>query len=120
VEFDKGTQAILETVSNTDYDAVLRTPTTDEIGLLRVDLPRSITVSIGGHSWRRRSFGGDQIANYGIGRHCGAVRTIVAWKERLDQTLAAAKDHKLSATEPVRNIAQEQLDAVLGATRGAP
>lgn len=122
VGFDKDTRSLLEKIGNSDHDADLRTPTAGEIGLLRVDLPHSVTVSLGGHTWRRRRYysSGDPLADNGIGKFCGAAKTVAAWKGRLDLALAVAANHNPTADEPARNIAQEQLDAVLRmATRGA-
>lgn len=93
-------------------------PTADEIGTLRFDFPNHLTIAIALSRRYRHRYGYNmEVADMGIGRHCLAVNAVMAWRKRLDAVLEGADaEEMVGPPEPVRNHAQEQLEAVL---RGA-
>jgi len=71
------------------------------------------------YRWRSLSF-----EDCGIGKYVAAAKGAVDFKAQLDAALAAAKQPETMAEEPeeptaVRNLAQEQLEAVIRAAREA-
>lgn len=119
---DETTRQLLLRAKDSEACQTLRAPTTEEIGLLRFGFPGSLTIILSGHRIRRSRWYRQSTwepSDLGIGRFCDAVKTILAWRTRFDKAVSDVRAAEAAPPESVvipastRNLAQEQLDAVL-------
>jgi hypothetical protein len=128
VSIDEPTKQLLQRARDSESCQTLRAPTTEEIGLLRFSFPGHLTLVLSGHRMMRRSRWYQNkwdASDLGIGKFCGAVKATLAWKARFDKAVSDARAVEAAPPEPAiilppaRNLAQEQLDAVLRAAAEA-
>lgn len=127
ISIDEPTRQLLMRAKDSESCQALRAPTTEEIGLLRFSFPGALTIILSGHRIRRSRWYQSRWdpSDLGIGKFCSTVKAILAWRTRFDKAVSDARAAEAAPLQPVvtatsaRNLAQEQLDAVLRAAAEA-
>jgi hypothetical protein len=127
ISIDEPTRQLLMRAKDSESCQALRALTAEEIGLLRFSFPSSLTIILSGYRMRRSRWYQTKwdASDLGIGKFCSAVKATLAWKTRFDKAVSDARAAEAAPPEPAavplptRNLAQEQLDAVLRAAAEA-